>query len=106
MRQGGRVVGDRVGDVDYALDILRVHGGGRSSNCPPTRAAMRGQRRPDGRPFPPYRLSSSFGGAVGAEPGACVPHPLLGRIPTGDTVLTTTFDDGRTRRDVLPNFGF
>jgi len=50
--QGGRVVGDRVGDVDYALDILRVHGGGRSSNCPPTRAAMRGQRRPDGRPFP------------------------------------------------------
>jgi len=29
-----------------------------------------------------------------------------GGFPTGDTVLTTTFDDGRTRRDVLPNFGF
>jgi hypothetical protein len=29
-----------------------------------------------------------------------------GGFPTGDTVITTTFDDGRTRRDVQPNFGF
>ncbi len=152
VNQGGRVVGDRVGDVDYALDILRVYGGGRSSNCPPTRAAMRGQRLPDGRPFPPYRLSSSFGGGVGTEPGedprggriarrsppgrvvfsgtadpnvryltfatpsdvrTIAPsgpaHAFLivyaGGFPTGPTVITTTFDDGRTRRDELPNFG-
>ena len=151
LNQGGRVVGDRVGHVDYALHILRVYGGG-ASNCPPTRAALRGQRLPDGRSFPPYRMSSSFGGNVGAEPGE---DPRTGRVarrsppgrvvfsgtaepnvrsltfatpsdvrtiapggpahafmivyaggfPTGPTVITTTFDDGRTRRDELPNFG-
>lgn len=150
---GGRVVGDRVGGVDYALDIVRVDGGSGSYGCRPTRAAMRGQRLPDGRTPPPYSLGASFGGTAGLEPGE---DPRTGRIarrsppgrviysgtaeanvrtltfatpsdvrtiapsgpahaflvvypggfPTGDTVITTTFADGRTRRDVLPNFGF
>ncbi len=151
--QGGRVVADRVGDVDYALDVLRVRGNGRVSNCPTPTAALRAMRRPDGRTLPPYSLSTSSGGNVGAEPGE---DPRTGRIarrslpgrivfsgtaepdvrhltfatpsdvrtiapsgparaflivyaggfPTGQTTVTTTFDDGRTRRDELPNFGF
>jgi hypothetical protein len=153
MSTGGRVVGDRAGGVDYALDIVRVNGGSRSGTCPATRAALRGARGHDGRTLPPFRLGSSFGGTVGAEPGE---DPRAGRVarrsppgrviysgtadanvrtltfatpsdvrtiapsgpahaflivysggfPTGDTVITTTFDDGRTRRDVQSNFGF
>lgn len=150
---GGRVVGDRAGGVDYALDIVRINGGSRGGTCPPTRAALRRGLRQNGRSLPPYRLGSTFGGTVGAEPGE---DPRTGRVarrsapgrviysgtadanvrtltfatpsdvrtiapsgpahaflivysggfPTGDTVITTTFDDGRTRRDTLPNFGF
>ncbi len=29
-----------------------------------------------------------------------------GGFPTGQTIVTTTFGDGWTRRDELPNFGF
>lgn len=149
--QGGRVVGDRVGHVDYALDILRGDGGGFMSHCPANRGRP-GARLPDGRPLPPFSLSTSWGGGIGAEPGE---DPRAGRIarrslpgrvvfsgtaepnvryltfatpsdvrtiapsgpahaflivyaggfPTGPTIVTTTFDDGRTRRDELPNFG-
>lgn len=151
--QGGRVVGDRTGHVDYALDVMRYYGGATGS-CPPTRAAMRGARRPGGRtPPPPYSLMTSSGGAIGMEPGE---DPRAGRIarrspggrvvfsgttdpdvrtltfatpsdvrtiapsgpahaflvvyaggfPTGETVITTTYGDGRTRRDAVPNLGF
>lgn len=151
-RTGGRVVGDRVGGVDYDLDLMREDGGAGSSACPPTRAALRRQRRPDGRSMPPFRMGSSYGGGLGGELGE---DPGLGRIarrsppgrivysgtadadvryltfatpsdvrtiapsgpahafiivyagsfPTGDTVITTTFRDGRTRTDTLPNMG-
>ncbi|MEY2517221.1 MAG: hypothetical protein QOJ89_4579 [bacterium] len=74
---GGRVVGDRVGGVDYDLDIMRENGGSRSGTCPATRAALRGQRLPDGRSLPPFQLGSSFGGGLGAEPGE---DPRAGRI--------------------------
>ena len=146
---GGRVVGDRVGGVDYDLDILREDGGGRSGAAPrrvprsatsTLRTAAAGRRRP----------GSSFGGGLGAEPGE---DPRAGRVarrspaglivysgtadpdvryltfatpsdvrtlapsgpahaflivyaggfPTGDTIVTTTFNDGRTRRDTLAN---
>lgn len=50
-----------------------------------------GPNVPDGRPFPPYRLSSSVGGAVGAEPGE---DPRAGRIarrsPPGRVVFSGT----------------
>jgi len=36
--------------------------------------------------------------------GEC--HCYAGGFPTGPTVVTTTFDDGRTRRDEMPNLGF
>ena len=149
---GGRVVGDRVGGVDYDLDILREDGGSRSGSCPATRAALRSQHPPSGRSRTPFALGSSFGGGLGAEPGE---DPRAGRVarrspaglivysgtadpdvryltfatpsdvrtlapsgpahaflivyaggfPTGDTVVTTTFNDGRTRRDTLANIG-
>ena len=125
---------------------MRENGGSRSGSCPATRAALRGQRLPDGRTLPPFALGSSFGGGFGVELGE---DPNAGRIarrsprglvvysgtadadvryltfatpsdvrtiapsgpahaflivyaggfPTGDTVVTTTFRDGRTRRD-------
>ncbi len=149
---GGRVVGDRVGGVDYDLDILREDGGNRSGSCPATRAALRGQRLPGGRSQPPFSLGRSYGGGLGAEhgedpragrvarrslPGLVVysgtadpdvryltfatpsdvrtlapsgpAHAFLivytGGFPTGDTVVTTTYKDGRTRRDTIPNIG-
>lgn len=149
---GGRVVGDRAGGVDYDLHLMREHAGGRTGGCPPTRAALRGQRLPGGRTLPPFSLGSSYGGGLGAEPGEdpgagrvarrsppgrviysgtadrgvryltfATPsdvrtikptgpaHAFLivyaGSFPTGDTIVTTTFTDGRTRRDTIPNFG-
>ncbi|MEA2143053.1 MAG: hypothetical protein QOI64_1483, partial [Solirubrobacteraceae bacterium] len=66
---GGRVVGDRVGGVDYALDIVRINGGSRGTGCGLSGAARRGARLPGGRRLPPFSLGSSFGGGIGAEPG-------------------------------------
>jgi hypothetical protein len=149
---GGRVVADRVGGIDYDLDLLRENGDSGSGSCPPTRAARRSRRLPDGRTPPPFSLGMSFGGGLGTElgedPGAgrvarrsppglviysgtadrsvryltfATPsdvrtiapsgpaHAFLivygGTFPTGDTVVTTTFTDGRTRHDEVPNPG-
>jgi hypothetical protein len=149
---GGRVVDDRVGDVDYDLDLMRENAGNRFGGCPPTRTALRTQRLPDGRTRPPFFLQSAYGGGMGRELGE---DPRAGRIarrsppgriiysgttdhdvryltfatpsdvrtikpsgparaflivyagtfPTGETVITTTFRDGRTRRDTIPNLG-
>ncbi|HEX4364832.1 MAG TPA: hypothetical protein VHZ75_09815 [Solirubrobacteraceae bacterium] len=149
---GGRVVDDRVGGVDYDLDLMRENSGTASFGCPPSPAAARSQRLPRGHTLPPYSLGSSFGGGIGVEPGedprdgsvarrtapgrvvysgtadadvryltfatpsdvrTIAPwgpaHAFLivyaGSFPTGDVVITTTFKDGHTRRDVMPNFG-
>lgn len=142
---GPRVVGDRFGSPDYALDLLRAYGAVGGS-CSPRRDSR--PRGPDGRPLAPWQLGTSFGGDSAGFPGG---DPSTGRIArrtlpgrvvlagivdpdvasltiaspsdvrtlvpagparaviavyggtfaTGTFDITTTFKDGRTRRDEL-----
>jgi hypothetical protein len=143
---GPRVVGDRAGSVDYALDTFTedLAGGGTCAGPP----AARRRRMPDGRMPPPWTLGSSGSSPVrepGADPAAgriarrtapgrvilagaadadvasltiaspadvrtVVPagprHGFIvvygGEFATGTFAITTTYKNGRRRRDSVP----
>jgi hypothetical protein len=86
---GPRVVEDRAGAVDYALDTFTesVSGGG---GCSPKNSTAR--RLPDGRTVPPWTLSSTGSSPV-REPGQ---DPATGRVarrtPAGRVIIAGTAD--------------
>jgi hypothetical protein len=79
----GRVVGDRVGSVDYELDLLRVEQPP-PAGCPLSQAVARGAPAPVGR-RPPFTLEIAIGGRAelpGADPaaGRVARRSLPGRV--------------------------
>ena len=84
-RSQGRIVGDRVGSVDYALDVLREFEL-TVLDCPPAPARA-------GAGAPPYALGSALLAGVGGFPGA---DPEAGRVarrlPRGRVAYSGTAD--------------
>ncbi len=141
-----RIVGDRVGGVDFTLGTFTDAGIDPNGGCPGGPNSTPSRRRP-------LALSYGYGGGLAGEPGQ---DPLAGRVarrtlrglssyvgrahpdvvritiatprdvrtllpsrraraflavydgefPTGEVVLTATFRDGSTHREVIPSTAF